>query len=132
MAIAVSMSWLLLKTSNIFFSGSCGKIYLSVLNPELLYAVVVSEPEDELPRREVGISLVVKGSERLVAIEERGLTETEFASDALTAVVILIEPLSVYLVIFVCVGSPGSSESFSLSFLSSPSSEIGLAKPLKL
>lgn len=129
MAIAVSMSWLLLKTSNIFFSGSCGKIYL---NPELLYAVVVSEPEDELPRREVGISLVVKGSERLVAIEERGLTETEFASDALTAVVILIEPLSVYLVIFVCVGSPGSSESFSLSFLSSPSSEIGLAKPLKL
>lgn len=109
MAIAVSMSWLLLKTSNIFFSGSCGKIYL---NPELLYAVVVSEPEDELPRREVGISLVVKGSERLVAIEERGLTETEFASDALTAVVILIEPLSVYLVIFVCVGSPGSSESF--------------------
>lgn len=122
MAIAVSMSWLLLKTSNIFFSGSCGKIYL---NPELLYAVVVSEPEDELPRREVGISLVVKGSERLVAIEERGLTETEFASDALTAVVILIEPLSVYLVIFVCVGSPGSSESFSLSFLSSPSSEIG-------
>lgn len=129
MAIAVSMSWLLLKTSNIFFSGSCGKIYL---NPELLYAVVVSEPEDELPRREVGISLVVKGSERLVAIEERGLTETEFESDALTAVVILIEPLSVYLVIFVCVGSPGSSESFSLSFLSSPSSEIGLAKPLKL
>ena len=129
MAIAVSMSWLLLKTSNIFFSGSCGKIYL---NPELLYAVVVSEPEDELPRREVGISLVVKGSERLVAIEERGLTETEFASDALTAVVILIEPLSVYLVIFVCVGSPGPSESFSLSFLSSPSSEIGLAKPLKL
>lgn len=129
MAIAVSMSWLLLKTSNIFFSGSCGKIYL---NPELLHAVVVSEPEDELPRREVGISLVVKGSERLVAIEERGLTETEFASDALTAVVILIEPLSVYLVIFVCVGSPGSSESFSLSFLSSPSSEIGLAKPLKL
>lgn len=129
MAIAVSMSWLLLKTSNIFFSGSCGKIYL---NPELLYAVVVSEPEDELPRREVGISPVVKGSERLVAIEERGLTETEFASDALTAVVILIEPLSVYLVIFVCVGSPGSSESFSLSFLSSPSSEIGLAKPLKL
>lgn len=129
MAIAVSKSWLLLKTSNIFFSGSCGKIYL---NPELLYAVVVSEPEDELPRREVGISLVVKGSERLVAIEERGLTETEFASDALTAVVILIEPLSVYLVIFVCVGSPGSSESFSLSFLSSPSSEIGLAKPLKL
>ena len=129
MAIAVSMSWLLLKTSNIFFSGSCGKIYL---NPELLYAVVVSEPEDELPRREVGISLVVKESERLVAIEERGLTETEFASDALTAVVILIEPLSVYLVIFVCVGSPGSSESFSLSFLSSPSSEIGLAKPLKL
>lgn len=129
MAIAVSMSWLLLKTSNIFFSGSCGKIYL---NPELLYAVVVSEPEDELPRREMGISLVVKGSERLVAIEERGLTETEFASDALTAVVILIEPLSVYLVIFVCVGSPGSSESFSLSFLSSPSSEIGLAKPLKL
>lgn len=129
MAIAVSMSWLLLKTSNIFFSGSCGKIYL---NPELLYAVVVSEPEDELPRREVGISLGVKGSERLVAIEERGLTETEFASDALTAVVILIEPLSVYLVIFVCVGSPGSSESFSLSFLSSPSSEIGLAKPLKL
>ena len=129
MAIAVSMSWLLLKTSNIFFSGSCGKIYL---NPELLYAVVVSEPEDELPRREVGISLVVKGSERLVAIEERGLTETEFASDALTAVVILIEPLSVYLVVFVCVGSPGSSESFSLSFLSSPSSEIGLAKPLKL
>lgn len=129
MAIAVSMSWLLLKTSNIFFSGSCGKIYL---NPELLYAVVVSEPDDELPIREVGISLVVKGSERLVAIEERGLTETEFASDALTAVVILIEPLSVYLVIFVCVGSPGSSESFSLSFLSSPSSEIGLAKPLKL
>lgn len=102
------------------------------MNPELLYAVVVSEPEDELPRREVGISPVVKGSERLVAIEERGLTETEFASDALTAVVILIEPLSVYLVIFVCVGSPGSSESFSLSFLSSPSSEIGLAKPLKL
>lgn len=131
MAIAVSMSWLLLKTSNIFFSGSCGKIYL---NPELLYAVVVSEPDDELPIREVGISLVVKGSERLVAIEERGLTETEFASDALTAVVILIEPLSVYLVIFVfvCVGSPGSSEYFSLSFLSSPSSEIGLAKPLKL
>ena len=68
MAIAVSMSWLLLKTSNVFFSGSCGNIYLSVLNPELLYAVVESEPEDELPRREVGISLVVKGSERLVAI----------------------------------------------------------------
>ena len=67
-AIAVSMSWLLLKTSNIFFSGSCGKIYLSVSNPELLRAVVVHEPEDELPRREVGISLVVKESERLVAI----------------------------------------------------------------
>ena len=41
---------------------------MSVLNPELLYAVVVYEPEDELLRREVGISLVVKGSERLVAI----------------------------------------------------------------
>ena len=67
-AIAVSMSWLLLKTSNIFFSGSCGKISLSVSNPELLHAVVVHEPEDELPRREVGISLVVKGSDRLVAI----------------------------------------------------------------
>lgn len=67
-AIAVSMSWLLLKTSNIFFSGSCGKISLSVSNPELLHAVVEYEPEDELPRREVGISLVVKGSEVLVAI----------------------------------------------------------------
>ena len=66
-AIAVSMSWLLLKTS-IIFSGSCGKISVSVSNPELLHAVVVLEPEDELPRREVGIPLVVKGSERLVAI----------------------------------------------------------------
>ena len=68
MAIAFSVSWLLLKTSNVFFSGSCGKISLSVSNPELLHAVVVHEPEDELPRREVGISLVVKGSEGLVAI----------------------------------------------------------------
>ena len=67
-AIAVSMSWLLLKTSNIFFSGSYGKISLRVSNPELLHAVAVHEPEDELPRREVSISLVVKGSERLVAI----------------------------------------------------------------
>ena len=54
-AIAVSMSWLLQKTSNIFFSGSRGKISLIVSNPELLHAVVVHEPEDELPRREVGI-----------------------------------------------------------------------------
>ena len=67
-AIAVSMSWLLLKTSNVLFSGSYGKISLSVSNSELLHAVAVHEPEDELPRREVGISLVVKGSERLVAI----------------------------------------------------------------
>ena len=41
---------------------------MSVSNPDLLHAVVVHEPEDELPRREVGISLVVKGSEGLVAI----------------------------------------------------------------
>ena len=68
MAIAVSMSCLLLKTSNIFFSGSYGKIYFSVSNPELLHAVAVHEPEDELLRREVGISLFAKGSERLVAI----------------------------------------------------------------
>ena len=68
MAIAVSMSCLLLKTSNIFFSGSYGKISFSVSNPELLHAVAVHEPEDELLRREVGISLFAKGSERLVAI----------------------------------------------------------------
>ena len=70
----------------------------------MLHAVVVREPEDELPRR-------------LVAIHEQDILEIEIASAALTVVVFIAEPLSVVLVIFVCVGSLRSSESFSRSFL---------------
>ena len=121
----LSISWLLLNTSNIFPSGSCGNISFSVLNPEFWFWYSAAKLDETLALQRGRLRLLLLMTPLTLASHSCTvvLTDTDEVvmgrgPDKSPGVVLVFETTElvwVYFVILLCVGSPSSSKSFSLS-----------------